>query len=115
MIIITTGSLRENVTLGVDETQVQESDVARACNAASLGDFIASFPEGYDTECGGQGLAFSGGQKLRVAIARALIRNPELLLLDEPTSALDPESEQVGDATSFFWPCAGDWLTRRCS
>ncbi|RYP13674.1 hypothetical protein DL767_010632 [Monosporascus sp. MG133] len=89
------GSVRENVVLGVDENQVQEGDVVEACNSANLGDFIASLPEGYDTECGGQGIGFSGGQKQRVAIARALIRNPEILLLDEPTSALDAETEQL--------------------
>lgn len=90
-----TGSLRDNVTLGLDETQIREEDVVQACDGAHLTDFIATLPEGYETECGSKGIALSGGQKQRVAIARALIRNPEILLLDEATSALDTESEEV--------------------
>ncbi|KAK5988146.1 ABC-type transmembrane transporter verA [Cladobotryum mycophilum] len=88
------GSIRDNVVLGVDESEIQEEDVVQACDAANLGDLIASLPEGYNSDCGAKGTTLSGGQKQRVAIARALIRNPELLLLDEPTSALDAESEQ---------------------
>lgn len=91
-----TGSIYDNIVFGVDESNVNSDDVTRVCDAANLTDFIASLPEGYNSECGtGGGVSLSGGQKQRVAIARALIRNPEILLFDEPTSALDAESEKV--------------------
>ncbi|RCI14872.1 hypothetical protein L249_7041 [Ophiocordyceps polyrhachis-furcata BCC 54312] len=89
------GTVRDNILLGVDESTITEAQLHQACRDASIHDFIASLPEGYDTNVGSRGVALSGGQKQRVAIARALIRDPDLLLLDEATSSLDSESERL--------------------
>ncbi|KAL5614210.1 hypothetical protein BROUX41_000049 [Berkeleyomyces rouxiae] len=89
------GSIRDNITMGLDSESWSEDQVISACEQANIYDFIASLPDGLGTMCGRQGFSLSGGQRQRIAIARALIRKPTLLLLDEATSALDTESEKV--------------------
>lgn len=89
------GSIRDNISLGLESSSPSDDAIADALRQANVYDFVASLPEGLNTHCGNQGLALSGGQRQRIAIARALIRRPRLLLLDEATSALDTESEKV--------------------
>ncbi|KAF4982491.1 hypothetical protein FDECE_17504 [Fusarium decemcellulare] len=89
------GSIRDNISLGIEEGNPSDEDIIAACKQANVHDFVSSLPEGLSTPCGNQGLSLSGGQRQRIAIARALIRKPRLLLLDEATSALDTESEKV--------------------
>ncbi|MGW8395004.1 ABCB family ABC transporter ATP-binding protein/permease [Pseudoduganella sp. HUAS MS19] len=72
-----------------------KDEIVAAARAASIHDFIASLPDGYETMVGERGLKLSGGEKQRVAIARTLLKNPAILIFDEATSALDSKSEQA--------------------
>jgi ATP-binding cassette subfamily B protein len=86
------GTVRENIAYGRPDADVE--DVEKAANAANAHEFIAKFPDGYDTEIGERGLKLSGGQKQRIAIARALLKDAPILILDEATSSLDTKSER---------------------
>ncbi|QDF66161.1 ATP-binding cassette domain-containing protein [Shewanella sp. SNU WT4] len=89
--VIFATSVLENVRYGRADASLDE--VKQACKAARADEFIADFPEGYDTYLGERGVRLSGGQKQRIAIARAILADRPILLLDEATSALDAISE----------------------
>ncbi len=86
------GTIRENITYGVDGT-VSEEQLHAAAKSANIHDFVMTLDRGYDTEVGERGVRLSGGQKQRIAIARLFLKNPKLLILDEATSALDNVTE----------------------
>lgn len=85
-------TIAENIAYGRPDASMD--DIRQAAKLASLHDFIAMLPDGYDTSVGERGLKLSGGEKQRVAIARAIIKNPSIFLFDEATSALDSRTEK---------------------
>jgi len=93
-VLVANGSIRENVALGYPLEAATDELVNDAIRIASLTDFVASLPEGLDTNLGERGAKISGGQRQRIGIARALFTKPKLLVLDEATSALDGGTEE---------------------
>lgn len=86
------GTIRENITYGID-WEVSDEKIMQAVKMADALEFIEEFPKGFDTEVGEFGSKLSGGQRQRIAIARAFIKDSQILLLDEVTASLDARSE----------------------
>jgi ATP-binding cassette subfamily B protein/subfamily B ATP-binding cassette protein MsbA len=81
----------------------REEEVVAAARMARAHDFIAAFPQGYQTIVGPNGQRLSGGQRQRIALARAFLRDAEILVLDEATSQIDVDSERlIHDALADF-------------
>lgn len=90
---LVSGTIAENVALGLSSDEIDYELVTSALEQAHLTEFIDSLPEGIHTSVGKQGDALSGGQIQRLGLARALYEKPRLIILDEATSALDAGSE----------------------
>ncbi len=86
-------SIASNIAISNPDATLE--DIEKAARKASLHDFIASLPEGYETKLGELGDTISGGEKQRIGLARAFLHDAQLLLLDEPTSNLDSLNEGI--------------------
>ena len=87
-------TIRDNVRLARPGASDQELE--QALDAARIGDWVRSLPDGLDTLVGEQGRELSGGQRQRIALARALLADAPVLVLDEPTAHLDePTAERL--------------------
>jgi ATP-binding cassette, subfamily C, bacteriocin exporter len=85
------GTILQNLVTDYSEENIK--DVVSVVSDLGLDDFIKSFPTGYLTLIGEEGINLSGGQKQLLAYIRALIAKPDILIIDEGTSNMDTKAE----------------------
>lgn len=103
-IYLTDESILKNIAFGMADEEIDHAAINEALRAAQLLEFVASLPDGVNTEVGERGVRLSGGQRQRIGIARALYHQPQVLVLDEATSALDMATEE--DFMEAVWALA---------
>jgi ABC-type multidrug transport system fused ATPase/permease subunit len=84
------GTLRENLTLGLQDAS--DEQVLAALAAVEATGWADAVPGGLDCVVGSGGAALSSAQAQQVALARLILADPHTLILDEATSLLDPRS-----------------------
>ncbi|VED67341.1 MULTISPECIES: ABC transporter ATP-binding protein [Streptococcus] len=82
------GSIRSNLTLGLNE-EPNEERLWWALGVAQAAVFVHEKEGGLEAPVEAFGRNFSGGQRQRLTIARAILRQAPFLVLDDSTSALD--------------------------
>ena len=90
---LVTGTIAENIALGVDEWAWDENAIWEALEGAQLAEHVRALPQTIRSDLGSHSDGLSGGQIQRLGLARALYTKPNLVVLDEATSALDAATE----------------------
>ena len=86
-------TLKNNITLEIDDDKVDFEKLESAIDYARIKNFSKELSKGYNTILGDKGARISGGQKQRIGIARALYANSEIIVFDESTSSVDEKNE----------------------
>jgi len=86
------GTIEENISLGLELSQEQIIDAAKTVHAH---EFISRLPDGYKTVLSERASNISTGQRQLISFARVIAHNPRVVILDEATSSIDTETERL--------------------
>ena len=86
------GTIEENISLGLDLSQEEIIEAAKAVHAH---EFISGLPDGYKTVLSERAANISTGQRQLISFARVIAHNPRIVILDEATSSIDTETERL--------------------
>jgi ATP-binding cassette subfamily B protein len=86
------GTIEENITLGLDFSDEQIIESAKTVYAH---EFISALPDGYKTILSEGAANISTGQRQLISYARVIAHNPRVVILDEATSSVDTETERL--------------------
>lgn len=90
------GTVLENVALGRPGATLDEAREAVA--KLGLAEWVASLPQGEETDVGERGSHLSAGERQLVSLARAALTDPAVLIMDEATSSIDPGTERQAES-----------------
>lgn len=93
-VVIFRGTIRENLTIALDDRDIDPAKVAEACRQTGLEPLLASKEKGLDTFLVDGGENLSQGERQLIAFTRMLLKDPAILILDEATANIDPTCEQ---------------------
>ena len=87
-----------NIILGEDEKNMNNDRLENALRISNFNNTKEEFPNGLNTQIGGNNFKISGGQQKKIQITRCfyqITNEKKLLILDEPTDNLDKESKTI--------------------
>ena len=90
-VFLFSGTIRSNITLGLDN--VTDDEVMSACRYVNADKFIDRLDDGLDEVVRERGNNFSAGQRQLISFARTIIHKPAVMILDEATANIDTETE----------------------
>lgn len=86
--------VRDNLTF-FDGADLDDAHLLDVLHRLGLEEWLASLPDGLDTELESGGGGLSAGQAQLLAFTRIFLRDPGLVILDEASSRLDPLTETL--------------------
>jgi ATP-binding cassette subfamily B protein len=84
-------SIRDNLTFYNGE--ITDDHLVSVLHTLGLEEWLATLPDGLDTELDAGGGGLSAGQAQLLAFTRIFLKDPGLVILDEASSRLDPATE----------------------